>query len=491
MSERLPRRAFLRLAAASSAGALLAACQPQVVEKIVKETVEVEKVVKETVEVEKVVEKEKVVKETVVVEKIATAPAQATERQEIVLWWGSGFDIETKLEQDPNNTDALWARELLTIFEDRYTNVKVKCEDHGWDEPLRTGLLTAIAGGNVPEVTIGEAYVHEFATLGALAEINVDPDEFAWGCIAGAYLDGKVYGVPAFTSSFALEINRKVVGDSGLDPDYVPQTWDEILDQSMKIFKAGEEGKNWFGFTVYGPTPTRTYGAVLRALPWINRSGGLLGDDAGTKASFNDPKAIAAYQMLRDLFKTTDPGTSLSEHEEKVGGALWDNKSAYQVSATWDCYSARRLEADTVYAPVPLCIEGCTRSNVVLGNLTFSPLKAAKNVEMGAKWCEFLAEADTQWLIAKIRGSVMPTVKRVLESPSLVQQPGYAGLEKEMAVHAEILLNEELHPVPPFKKNPSRIWALWSDVFAKILLSDEPLQILLDGMQTEVEKLMK
>ncbi|MBM3187872.1 MAG: extracellular solute-binding protein [Chloroflexi bacterium] len=473
MSANVSRRTFLRMAALGSAGAALAACQPQVVEKVVKETV----VVKEEV--------------TSVVEKIVTQPPAPIERQEIVLWWGSGVDLDKKLAQDPANSDALWAKWLIETFEERYSDIKIKCEDHGWDEPLRTGLLTAIAGGNVPEVTIGEAFVHEFATLGAFAEVNVDPDEFPWGCIAGSYMDGKVYGVPAFTSSFALEMNRKVVADSGLDPDFIPQTWDEILDLSRKIFTAGEEGKKWFGFTVYGPTPTRTYGAVLRAMPWINRTGGLIGDDAGTQAMFNDSRAIPAYQLLRDLFKTTDPGVSLSEHEQKVGGALWDNKSAYQVSATWDCYSAKRLEADTVYAPVPLCIEGCKRSNVVLGNLTFSPLKAAKNVRMGAKWCEFLAEADSQWQIAKIRGYVMPTIKRVLESPSLVQQPGYQGLEKQMAAHAEILLNEDLHPVQPYKKNPSRIWSLWSDVFGDILLTDEPINVLLDNMQAEVEKLLK
>lgn len=55
MYKRMTRRGLLRSAAVVVPAALLAACEPKVVEKIVKETVikEVEKVVKETVIVEK------------------------------------------------------------------------------------------------------------------------------------------------------------------------------------------------------------------------------------------------------------------------------------------------------------------------------------------------------------------------------------------------------------------------------------------------------
>ncbi|NLF00284.1 MAG: twin-arginine translocation signal domain-containing protein, partial [Anaerolineales bacterium] len=46
--QRISRRSFLQGLAVAGGGALVAACQPQVI----RETVEVEKVVKETVEVE-------------------------------------------------------------------------------------------------------------------------------------------------------------------------------------------------------------------------------------------------------------------------------------------------------------------------------------------------------------------------------------------------------------------------------------------------------
>ena len=71
MKESLSRRDFLRVAGVGAAAAMLGACTPEVVEKVVKETVvvkeEVEKVVKETVLVEG---EEKVV--TKIVEKVVT-----------------------------------------------------------------------------------------------------------------------------------------------------------------------------------------------------------------------------------------------------------------------------------------------------------------------------------------------------------------------------------------------------------------------------------
>lgn len=69
MKQVLTRRGFMHWASISTSATVLAACQPKVVEKVVKETVEVEKVIKETVEVEKVV------KETVILEQ----PVQPTQ----------------------------------------------------------------------------------------------------------------------------------------------------------------------------------------------------------------------------------------------------------------------------------------------------------------------------------------------------------------------------------------------------------------------------
>ena len=94
MGDLLNRRSFLRTAAVATSGALLAACQPKVVEKIVKETVIEKEIVKETVVVEgtpQVVEREV----TKVVEKVVTAPPKAPEGPTFIRMsvWGYAPDM--------------------------------------------------------------------------------------------------------------------------------------------------------------------------------------------------------------------------------------------------------------------------------------------------------------------------------------------------------------------------------------------------------------
>lgn len=459
----LTRRDFLRMSAFAAAGTVAAACSqaapaPSTTEKK---------------------------------EEAQPAVAPSTETKEVVLW-GIGVDLAAKLEKNPTDQYALWEKWLIENFEAQNPGAKVKGEDHGWDEPLRTGLLTSIAGGTAPEATVGEAFVHEFAALGAFNPvIDTKSDDFVIGSVLGALIEGKLFGVPAFTSSFALEINKTVLEKSGVDPTSAPKSWNDLLEVSTKVYDAGDKGKNWFGFTVYGPTPTRTYGSALRAMPWVNRTGALMGLDDGSKATFNDPKGVAAYEMLRSLFKTTDPGTSMSEDEQKVGGAVWDNKAAFQISAVWDGMSARDRKANTVFIPIPVCSEAaCLAANVVLGNLTWSPLAKAKNPELGVKWCDFVGTEEAQKQIGAIRGGVLPARKSVLQDPNLTKQKPYEGYAEATAVQQQVLLTENTHPTPPFSKNASKIWNTWSDMFGKILLTDQPVATLLDEMQTQAEKLL-
>jgi len=99
------RRDFVKLAGMAAGAAVLAACQPEVVEKKVVETQIVEKVATQIVE-KKVVETQVQVKE---VEKVVTATPLPTKPPEPVVmdvWFNTNIpDINKEWTSDPNNEE--------------------------------------------------------------------------------------------------------------------------------------------------------------------------------------------------------------------------------------------------------------------------------------------------------------------------------------------------------------------------------------------------
>ena len=99
-TRRMARRDFLAMSGLATAATLLAACQPKVVEKIVKETVvvEKEKVVEKTIVVEKQKEVTKVVEKEKVVEKAVTNTPAPRAAAKIVFQFCSGEFPEDQLK---------------------------------------------------------------------------------------------------------------------------------------------------------------------------------------------------------------------------------------------------------------------------------------------------------------------------------------------------------------------------------------------------------
>jgi multiple sugar transport system substrate-binding protein len=410
----------------------------------------------------------------------------------VVVWAGS------MAPTDPTTPGGKWAAWVIKTFQDKNPGITIKAEDHGWDQPLRTAVLTAIAGGNVPEITTGEAFVHEFAALGAFADVGaagLTADQFAPGPVKGSIFKGKLYGVPIFTSPFALETNVRTAKLAGLDPTKPPKTWDELIANSQKAYQAGQAASNKFvGFNLYGPAPNRIYGAVLRTIPWVNQTGHPMGDDDGTKAMMNDPGNEPAYELTRTLFKTADPGNSFSGDEGKLYAYLWQDKAVYQASATWNIYNAIDGNSETLYHPLPRH-DANVSGNVVLGNEVYSPLAKAKGLQGALKFEAFMADPETQKQVGNLLGQRLPTVKSVLTDPNFTKLPAYTTYKDKdisgaIRAFADILANEDVHPVPPYAKNPDKVWIAWGDALGKVLQTSDPIQPILDNLQTQVTSLI-
>ena len=236
---KVSRRQLLKWAGIGTAGALLAACQPQIVEvekevtKVVEVTKIVKEVVKETVMVAgtpKVVEREitKIVKEEV--EKVVTATPAPPKEIEMLFTcgWGAG------MHGDSNVT-------LGDMYMERNPHAKLEV----LPGTNMNKVLTMIAGGTPPDVF--HNYYCNMAQLGYQgtvipivpyidASVPAAYDNFGEWEWYLAYRAGQLYAVPykAWNSRGALAWNGRLLERAGLDPDTSPKTVEEFLDMAVK-----------------------------------------------------------------------------------------------------------------------------------------------------------------------------------------------------------------------------------------------------------------
>ncbi|MGQ9631660.1 MAG: ABC transporter substrate-binding protein [bacterium] len=158
-------------------------------------------------------------------------------------------------------------------------------------------LLTAIAGGNPPEVAHFDRFVvGSWAARGSLTDITdlAKKDgftaekyyNFAW---QEATYEGRLYALPHDTDDRALYFNKKLFKEAGLDPNKGPRTIDELDAMAEKITKKDASGK----YTRIGFVPWLNQGWLYT---WGWAFGGKFYDTEKRKVTANDPRIVAALE---------------------------------------------------------------------------------------------------------------------------------------------------------------------------------------------------
>ncbi len=207
---RLTRRDFLRMSAAGSAFAFLAACQPAMP---------------------------------------ANAPAssgsgaQAPAKQALkVLDRGHAFEPRVALD-----------KVYIGQFMEKNPEITVDQETPG---DYDTMLPTALAAG-----TAGDLFAHsnrfmvEYYRQGTIMPVQFEAFNMQQADLLGLYIEpnntlgggmfeGKLYGIPNEVSIYALHINNKLFTDGGFDPakDY-PKNWQQFTDIAEKLTKRDAGGQ--------------------------------------------------------------------------------------------------------------------------------------------------------------------------------------------------------------------------------------------------------
>ncbi|MFO0988584.1 MAG: ABC transporter substrate-binding protein [Alphaproteobacteria bacterium] len=226
---------------------------------------------------------------------------------------------------------------MVADFEKANPAIKVKPIYAGSYQDTITKVLTAIKGGDVPQLSVilsTDMYtlIDEDAIVPIESLLKTDDDRkwlagFYPGFMENSRTGGKTWGIPFQRSTIVMYWNKDAFKEAGLDPEKPPQTWAELVSMGQKLTKRDDKG-NVTQWGIQIPSSGFPYW-LFQALTTQNDV--RLMNDAGTKTNYDDPKVVEALQFWVDLSRThkihppgiTDWGTTPKDFFERKIAIMW------------------------------------------------------------------------------------------------------------------------------------------------------------------------
>ncbi len=226
---------------------------------------------------------------------------------------------------------------MVGDFEKANPTIKVKPIYAGSYQDTITKVLTAIKGGDVPQVSVILAVdmftlIDEDAIVPFESLVKTDADK-KW--LAGFYpafmensrTGGKTWGIPFQRSTIVMYWNKEAFKEAGLDPEKAPQTWEDLVAYGQKLTKRDDKG-NVTQWGIQIPSSGFPYW-LFQALTTQNDV--RLMNEAGTKTNYDDPKVIEAVQFWVDLSRKhkihppgiVEWGTTPKDFFERKTAIMW------------------------------------------------------------------------------------------------------------------------------------------------------------------------
>ena len=180
-----------------------------------------------------------------------------------------------------------------------------------------TKIQTAIQGGTPPDVFVSLATQRfTMASTGMAMPLDdlIEEDgeegqayinDFLDGFMEDSYVDGKIYSIPFQRSTMIVFYNKEMFQEAGLDPEQPPQTWDEMIEDAVKL-----TNKEHYGVGIALNSGSAQWGFTALALQ-NSENGENLATEDGFHVLFDTPGNVEALQMILDLqqkYKCMQPG---------------------------------------------------------------------------------------------------------------------------------------------------------------------------------------
>jgi multiple sugar transport system substrate-binding protein len=329
-------------------------------------------------------------------------------RQEVTMWGSWSGDQVKQIDQ------------MTAAFNKSQKQYTVKYVPQ---ELVEQKLLTAIAGGQVPDLVLWDRYQTSlYAPKGALQSIDdrvkaddVDTKEFYPQALTEMRSDGKLYGLPLLVDNRSLVYNKDLFSKAGLTP---PTTWDELKSDAKKL-TVTEGGKlKQSGFMLNDPG--------LFSM-WLQQAGGKLLNADGTKTAFDSPQGVEVLDFWKSLL---DDGVYTNGFGDS-NDVFAAGQAAMKYDGPWDVPNLDKASGLDWAVTEPVAGPGGDKGAVMGGFGLVIPTGAKQDDGAWAfeKW--WATKASNGVKFAKISGWI-PANRASANDPFFTDDPRYAGFVKTL-----------------------------------------------------------
>lgn len=284
---------------------------------------------------------------------VAMPAAASAEGKTIELWtcWTEGADTETA------------SLEMIEKWEEETGNT-VNQTNFTYDM-LHEKILTAAAGGNVPDLIWGlPEYVGEFYNMGIVADLTEkfdaweDKDALSEAVVKAMTIDNKIVGIPYEMTVRAYQVHSDDLEAAGIE---VPATWEDLLAQTDYYDNNGKY------LTELACTGVRSPQELLVYLAQYDLEIATAQEDGKYRNTWNEneeelAKATKVFQFYQDLIDNNiiDPSSKNWGWEETDENFATGIVSTY-VSGNWLAEretSNPDTMGDIAIAPIPYPSDG-------------------------------------------------------------------------------------------------------------------------------------
>lgn len=345
--------------------------------------------------------------------------------------------------------------ELAAAFEEENPDVTIDVTAVPWDG-AHDRIATAIAGGEVPDVTmLGTTWVGEFAATGAFEptpEGLVDESSFFEGSWGTTVVDDVAYGVPWYVDTRVMYYRTDMAEAAGVEP---PANWEE--------YKAFAQAMLDEGATSGVSLPPGGFDSWQYVLPLVWQQGGDVMTEDGESFAFDSPEWQEAFAFYASFFED-----GLAEPVRLEGGEIEQKfisgdvgafySGPFHVSLLRD-QGGTEFEDDFAVAMVP----GEVSRTSFTGGGNLAVFEDTENRDAAWKFVRWLSQPETQIEWYGI-STDLPAVQAAFEDPIFADDP-------YLSVFAQQLADSKAPPAIP----------TWAQVSAVI---DQQLEAVTRGQTT-------